>query len=268
MAPAPLLQELDNRIRDHGGTYADYSRHYLRRHRARYAHDLALIARLPGRKILEIGSFPHHVPFLLKRKGYDVTAVDLEPDRLKEFIAAERLPVIRADIERERLPFADESFDIVLLNGVFEHFLHPIHALLEANRVLRQGGALMLTVPNLYYFPKIMLYLLGKGAMSDAFTEFRRTFWLHHMGHVRDYHAREIKRFLEYTNFIVRRVTYPAYEKTRLNRFWPLSPLARLATALVPPLRPYIAVIARKGNEPRTTTLQRLRSTPARYDGL
>lgn len=44
-------------------------------------------------------------------------------------------------------PFADDSFDSVLANQVFEHVFNPTEFVLEIRRVLKPGGHLLLTVP-------------------------------------------------------------------------------------------------------------------------
>jgi SAM-dependent methyltransferase len=49
-----------------------------------------------------------------------------------------------------RLPFADATFDCVLLLDVLEHLAEPEQALREALRVLRPGGHTLLTVPFAY----------------------------------------------------------------------------------------------------------------------
>lgn len=46
-------------------------------------------------------------------------------------------------------PFADSEFDVVLFCEVIEHLLSdPAHALLEIKRVLKPGGVLVVTTPN------------------------------------------------------------------------------------------------------------------------
>jgi SAM-dependent methyltransferase len=47
----------------------------------------------------------------------------------------------------EYLTFPDASFDLVLTQDVFEHILHPDRAIKEIERVLRPGGAYIMTVP-------------------------------------------------------------------------------------------------------------------------
>jgi SAM-dependent methyltransferase len=49
-----------------------------------------------------------------------------------------------------RLPFGDACADLVLLLDVLEHLKTPEVALLEATRVLKPGGRLVLQVPFLY----------------------------------------------------------------------------------------------------------------------
>ena len=48
------------------------------------------------------------------------------------------------------LPFADNSFDIVIIKDVLEHISEPWLAFKEISRVLKDGGMLLVTVPFLY----------------------------------------------------------------------------------------------------------------------
>lgn len=50
------------------------------------------------------------------------------------------------------LPFPDETFDTVVCTEVLEHVPDPLRALKEMRRVLKQGGALVLTTPM--YWPR------------------------------------------------------------------------------------------------------------------
>lgn len=58
----------------------------------------------------------------------------------------------RADVlgDGMQLPFSSESFDNVVILDVLEHLPEPARAILEANRVLRAGGRLIVQVPFLY----------------------------------------------------------------------------------------------------------------------
>lgn len=57
-----------------------------------------------------------------------------------------RSSVLRGD--GERLPFADESFDVVVMSEVIEHLLQPERAVWEIARVLRTGGVFVMTTNN------------------------------------------------------------------------------------------------------------------------
>jgi SAM-dependent methyltransferase len=53
---------------------------------------------------------------------------------------------------RSALPHADGSFDAALLIGVLDHLLAPRPVAAELHRVLRPGGVLLATAPNLSYW--------------------------------------------------------------------------------------------------------------------
>lgn len=80
-----------------------------------------------------------------------VVAVDLDRATLAEHGARDR--VLGCG---QRLPFADDSFDLVFSEYVFEHLEDPAAALDEIGRVLRPGGEVVLLVPNpAHYYAKI-----------------------------------------------------------------------------------------------------------------
>lgn len=58
------------------------------------------------------------------------------------------------------LPFADQSFDIVVAAEIFEHLDDDERAMSECARVLRSGGVFVVTVPRA--FPEAMNWLLSK----------------------------------------------------------------------------------------------------------
>ena len=75
-----------------------------------------------------------------------LTGVDLAPkmvDRARHKLA-ERSEVQIQQADAHDLPFADESFDVVVCANTFHYFTHPEQVLREACRVLRPGGRLVL----------------------------------------------------------------------------------------------------------------------------
>jgi SAM-dependent methyltransferase len=59
--------------------------------------------------------------------------------------------VLEADAHN--LPFPDNSFDIVSCRDMIEHVENAQGVLLECKRVLRTGGYLLITTPNIYNLP-------------------------------------------------------------------------------------------------------------------
>jgi SAM-dependent methyltransferase len=87
--------------------------------------------------------------------------VDISVKRLEEAVAT-GLPNLVASAG-ERLPFADESFDVVVFNEVIEHVADDREAIRDALRVLREGGAIVIYAPNrLYPFETHGVYWRGK----------------------------------------------------------------------------------------------------------
>ena len=72
---------------------------------------------------------------------------DTEPGTIRDGYRCENL---------ERQTFADESFDVVVTQDVFEHVLEPRQAFAEMARTLRPGGAHVFTVPWYYWKPTLV----------------------------------------------------------------------------------------------------------------
>ncbi len=59
-----------------------------------------------------------------------------------------RKGVKRCDIDRNRFPYSDSTFDQVYSKMVFEHLTNPAHFLSECNRVLKTGGKIIIITDN------------------------------------------------------------------------------------------------------------------------
>jgi len=112
----------------------------------------------PADRVLEMGSYLQITPALKTRLGYGevrgcyygplgrvdhrrVTSIDGE-----EFDCDLDL----FDAEKDRFPYDDEYFSTVLCCELIEHlFADPMHLVSEVNRILKPGGHLVLTTPNI-----------------------------------------------------------------------------------------------------------------------
>jgi SAM-dependent methyltransferase len=59
------------------------------------------------------------------------------------------LTVVRASVAAPGLPVADGAADVVIMSELIEHLVDPDGAIAEIRRVLRPGGSLLLSTPNL-----------------------------------------------------------------------------------------------------------------------
>jgi SAM-dependent methyltransferase len=168
-----------------------------------YVDDLMRIERVHrGGAMLEIGGYPFYFSMCLRKLGVDLTTVDLAPQRARELIREYSLRVVACDIEREPLPFKEHSVATIALCATFEHLrVDPFFALEEMRRVLQPNGTLYLTTPNLYRLGNIVSFALGRGLAFDPIREYGKLRSVGHMGHVREYTASEVRRFLTGAGF-------------------------------------------------------------------
>jgi SAM-dependent methyltransferase len=66
----------------------------------------------------------------------------------------------------ELLPLPDNSFDCIILSEVIEHLEAPQVSMLEATRVLRPGGRLLVTTPNYRSFWPLMEWAVDRMNMA------------------------------------------------------------------------------------------------------
>lgn len=227
---------------------------YFLSHQRRYLSDIANISRsYKGGRILELGGYPFFFTCLLKDLGFAVVSADLHPFNAAPLLSRHKLDVVACDIEKQHLPFCDGSFDFVLFNEILEHLrVDPLLALSEANRVLKPGGQLLLTTPNLYFIKNVVKFLLGRG-FNDPVQEFGKLRAIGHMGHVREYSRREVRRFLGVSGFAVRHHELKQYSYPG-NLFGVAS---RPLLKVMPIFRGYQVVTARKtGGCPGLVPLQ------------
>lgn len=93
--------------------------------------------------------------------GAELHGVEIREDSARQLETAGVMPH-RLDIERDALPFAAGSVDVVMLNQILEHTKDIFWILGESTRVLRIGGGLIIGIPNLAAWHNRILLLLGR----------------------------------------------------------------------------------------------------------
>lgn len=106
---------------------------------------LAIFNKEERGKVLDIGCGDGDYGYNLQKMGFDVIAGDMDVDRFryKDLIKFQRCNVV------ERLPFDDNSFNFIVLAEVIEHLKNPYDVVKELKRILKPGGKLILSTPNI-----------------------------------------------------------------------------------------------------------------------
>lgn len=148
----------------------------------------------PGMRVLDLGCGAGRHSFEAYRRGAHVVAVDLDPhavaetrrwlaamDAAGEAPAGATAQITQGDVLA--LPFADASFDRVIMSEVLEHIPRDTRAMAEVARVLRPDGLAAVTVPR--YGPERVCW-----ALSRPYHEVPG-------GHVRIYRGDQLEARLE-----------------------------------------------------------------------
>jgi SAM-dependent methyltransferase len=114
----------------------------------------------------------------------EISAIETFPVAIQS-LKAIGVSVHSIDLERERLPFADAYFDVVICNQVLEHTKEIFWIVSELSRVTKKGGKLIIGVPNLGSLHNRIALLAGyqppainvlgthvRGFTIPGFTEF------------------------------------------------------------------------------------------------
>lgn len=113
-------------------------------------------------RVLDIGCAAGFTGERLKKKGIkEVVGVELNENAYKE--AAKRLDkVFLGDIEKIKLPFKDGYFDCIIYADVLEHLVDPWSLLLRHKRLLKSGGVIVASLPNVRHYRVIKKLLKGR----------------------------------------------------------------------------------------------------------
>ena len=112
----------------------------------------------PHSRVLDLGCGRGGVVELFWRDVKLAAGLDPDSPSLTEH-RAPGMPVLRG--VGEHLPFAADSFDLVVCLWVMEHMKEPLTVLREVSRVLRPGGHFVFLTPNLRH-PLLLLNRIGK----------------------------------------------------------------------------------------------------------
>lgn len=117
------------------------------------------------------------------------------------------------DLNNNKLPFRDGSFDVVFCSHVIEHLESPYKVLKEFHRILKRGGVLILGIPN----PDCIFF--------DFYGLSKDPDWSEHL------YAWDLKqaiRFITNCGFLVKKTycNFP-FSSNRFGLIWNMLPLIK-----------------------------------------
>ena len=131
----------------------NYGRHHIRNF---------LRASSPYQSVLDIGAGYGDDLAIARAEQPDANLYAIEmyqPSVVR--LAEQGITVYKSNIEQEIFPFTDSSLDVILANQILEHTKELFWIFHEISRSLREGGSLIIGVPNLASLHNRLLLLLG-----------------------------------------------------------------------------------------------------------
>ncbi len=122
-----------------------------------------------GWGVLDVSCKEGEVLRALRSQGFTVQGTNFTEDAEE----IDGIPIDRGVDLLKGLPYAAESFDIVLLVEVIEHLANHQVAIGEVARVLKPGGVLILTTPNIMRLnSRLHFFLTGYHKTKRRFIRF------------------------------------------------------------------------------------------------
>ena len=221
-----------------------------------------------GGRCLELGSNPYFTTMLLKNfTSIDLTLANYFEERHPNGVFSQKVNCLEFypqkqedakkhkinfhyhhfNIEEDDFPFEDGSFHIVLFCEIIEHLLmNPVKVLLEIRRILKPGGQLILTTPNVSRLENVARMLSGTN-IYDPYSGYGP-----YGRHNREYNKHELHLLLNYLGFTIRTMFTADVHENNTSGFFDLSGIINTLKFREADLGQYIFLRAARENTGKT----------------
>ncbi|MGB8216462.1 MAG: methyltransferase domain-containing protein [Candidatus Methanoperedens sp.] len=159
--------------------------------------DVALKLLEKGDKLLDIGCGDGIVGYFVANDYKQIYGVDVSDIALK--IAEKRGVITRKmNVNNDALPYEDNFFDAITCLDVIEHVFEPFNLITEIFRVMKNGGILIISTPNIRYW-----HHLFDMAINGRFPKTSGDVEHYDGGHLHYFTFRDIEEMLEKRGFKV-----------------------------------------------------------------
>jgi ubiquinone/menaquinone biosynthesis C-methylase UbiE len=98
----------------------------------------------PGTRILEVAPGPGYLAIEIAKRGqFAITGLDISKTFVEIATANASRASVKIDFQHgnaSAMPFADDTFDLILCRAAFKNFSEPLEAMNEMHRVLKPQG--------------------------------------------------------------------------------------------------------------------------------
>jgi 2-polyprenyl-3-methyl-5-hydroxy-6-metoxy-1,4-benzoquinol methylase len=160
---------------------------------------IKIIERLNRGVLLDIGCSTGEWGQYWIKNGWDVFGIDINKEQLTKS-EEKGIKTSYCDLNTDKIPYKDNSFDLIFAGEVIEHLIDTDGILKELYRCAKPGGFVLLTTPNLVSFENRLRSVLG---IYPKWVDYR----LQGSGHVRAYTPAILKHQLRSSGFKITKVT-------------------------------------------------------------
>ncbi|MBM3791170.1 MAG: methyltransferase domain-containing protein [Acidobacteria bacterium] len=173
--------------------------------------------------LLEIPAGEGALAWQLHKLGYAVTAGDIDP----RFFKVAPIPCIYVDLNRP-FPIEDARFEFISCIEGIEHLQDQFQFVRECHRVLKPGGTLVLSTPNILNLASRLKYLLCGfySLVPRPINEFSRVPVFDHINPITYY---QLRYALHTQGFRITRVTTDFHRRSAKALYF-LLPMVRLCS--------------------------------------
>ena len=101
----------------------------------------------PAGRLLDVGCGAGRLLNRMRKRGWEVEGTDFDPQATGKVSARYGITAHTGDLAACKLP--EESFDAITMSQAIEHLYDPRLTLAECMRILKPGGLLIMTTPNI-----------------------------------------------------------------------------------------------------------------------
>jgi len=129
----------------------DFLKGYHREGFDAFSKILAYILReQKGGKLLEVGCNYGLFLQMAQQSGFEVCGIDIVDSMIRYVREVLKLPIIQGRFEE--ISLKQEEFDVITMLDSLEHVEEPLACVEKAARSLKQGGILVISVPNTFVY--------------------------------------------------------------------------------------------------------------------